>query len=150
MIRQPPRSKRTDTPVPYTTLVRSREAVPDPEILLASLVETLGRVHITAVDATALALGLTGDTISANLIVVGMAVQLGLLPLKPDSIEQAIKLNGVATKLNIRAFRLGRLFIVDPEHVSKLARRAGGPAAVPRTLAEVIAHRSDRKSTRLN
>src|SRR3546814_5094043 len=65
-----------------------------------------------------------------------------LLPLKPDSIEQAIKLNGVATKLNIRAFRLGRLFIVDPEHVSKLARRAGGPAAVPRTLAEVIAHRS--------
>src|SRR3546814_14290315 len=92
--------------LPTAAFQFDRDAVPEPEILLASLVETLGRVHITAVDATALALGLTGDTISANLIVVGMAVQLGLLPLKPDSIEQAIKLNGVATKLNIRAFRL--------------------------------------------
>src|SRR3546814_18984678 len=93
--------------LPTAAFQFDRDAVPEPEILLASLVETLGRVHITAVDATALALGLTGDTISANLIVVGMAVQLGLLPLKPDSIEQAIKLNGVATKLN----KIGRAHV---------------------------------------
>ncbi|KRB80591.1 indolepyruvate ferredoxin oxidoreductase [Sphingomonas sp. Root710] len=127
--------------LPTVAFQFDRDAVPEPEILLGRLAATIGRDRLTTMDAAALALGLTGDTIAANLMVVGMASQLGLLPVTPAALEQAIGLNGVAVKLNLTAFRLGRLFIADPDRVESLIRK---PAAqpLPQTLDEIIAHRS--------
>jgi indolepyruvate ferredoxin oxidoreductase len=97
---------------------------------------------VTGLDATALALGLTGDTIAANLMVVGMAAQMGALPVTAEALERAITLNGVAIALNLKAFRLGRLFVVDPDKVRRLAHTAPEPPATPQTLADTVAHRS--------
>ena len=37
-----------------------------------------------------------GDSIMANLFVVGFALQKGYLPVSPEAVAEAIKLNGIA------------------------------------------------------
>ena len=82
-------------------------------------------------DAAAMCADLVGDTVGANIFVVGMAVQAGLLPVDPESIERAIELNGVAVELNRAAFRWGRWQIADPELVAaargEQRRKPSGP-----------------------
>jgi indolepyruvate ferredoxin oxidoreductase len=78
-------------------------------------------------DAAAITTGLFGDAVTANLFVVGMAVQAGCLPISPASIERAIGLNGVAVAGNRAAFRWGRLQIVNPEAVVAAATRDSAP-----------------------
>ena len=70
------------------------------------------RVH--CVEATATARRLLGDTIGANLFMVGFALQKGWLPLRRASIEQAIQLNGTAVTLNLAALALGRVAAAAP------------------------------------
>jgi len=119
-----------------------RDTVPQPEALLERLTVAIGCDRVTGVDATALAIGLTGDTMATNLMVVGMAAQLGTLPVTPGSLEQAITLNGVAVKLNLAAFRLGRLFIAEPDRIAALPQAPTKQSPIPATLAELVAHRS--------
>lgn len=76
----------------------------------------LGRTIASAVPegrsgplaATSIAREALGDTIGANLLLVGAAWQKGLIPLGLSSIEAAIRLNGVQGELNLAAFSLGR------------------------------------------
>jgi indolepyruvate ferredoxin oxidoreductase len=70
--------------------------------------------NVARVPATALADALLGDTIGANAILLGHAVQTGALPLPPDTIEAAIRAVGTAVDLNLAAFRIGRRFAADP------------------------------------
>jgi indolepyruvate ferredoxin oxidoreductase len=88
-------------------------------------------------DAAAITEDLFGHATSANLFVVGMAVQAGCLPISPDQIEAAIELNGVAVAANIAAFRWGRAQIATPERV-EASRRVHVPewvtAKVERTI----------------
>src|SRR5215212_330646 len=60
------------------------------------------------VDATRLATALLGNSIGANIFMVGYAYQLGALPLSAESIEKAIELNGEAVPMNLAAFQFGR------------------------------------------
>ncbi len=55
---------------------------------------------------------------AANVIVIGAAYQLGVIPVSAGAIEQAIEINGVAVDMNLAAFRLGRRLIVDPDQVA--------------------------------
>ena len=75
------------------------------------------------VDATSFAPELTGDAISANLIILGAAYQQGLIPLRAEAIEQAIKLNGVAVEKSLDAFAWGRLFVAEPDRLSAIMGR---------------------------
>jgi indolepyruvate ferredoxin oxidoreductase len=61
--------------------------------------------------------GLFGNTTAANVLLLGVAVQAGALPIDPANIERAIELNGVAVRQNIAAFRFGRRWVVDPASV---------------------------------
>ncbi|MFT5442610.1 MAG: indolepyruvate ferredoxin oxidoreductase [Myxococcota bacterium] len=63
-----------------------------------------------------------GDAIGANLVLLGHAFQLGLIPLELDSIEGAIRLNAVAVEANHTAFALGRLSAFDPKLVEELCK----------------------------
>ena len=56
---------------------------------------------------------LLGDAIYTNMILVGMSLQSGELPLSSGSVEHAIKLNGVAINENLNAFRIGRLLVCE-------------------------------------
>ncbi|MCZ6730674.1 MAG: indolepyruvate ferredoxin oxidoreductase family protein, partial [SAR324 cluster bacterium] len=66
---------------------------------------------------------LFGDPMTNNVFMMGAAYQAGLIPLRAESIEEAIQVNGVAVDQNIRAFRWGRKFIHSPDEVNALIRR---------------------------
>ncbi len=98
--------------------------------LIADIESAAGAERVARVDATGAALELLGDTLGANLFMVGFALQSGWLPLTLDSVERAIELNGAAVEFNRRALALGRLAAASPERLAGL-RRTEAPAAVP-------------------
>jgi len=117
-----------------TVLVASTDAVPTgmmvthPEIPLPagdSLLERVAQVTRAAdnryLDAAALADGLLGSTTNANIMMLGVAVQVGAIPVPVSAIEEAIGLNGVAVETNLNAFRWGRAWAVDHASVEKTA-----------------------------
>ena len=69
------------------------------------------------VDTIAVTEGLFGDSTTANVFQLGVAYQIGALPIPAEAIEQAIELNGAAVEANRLAFRWGRMWAVDPERV---------------------------------
>ena len=95
------------------------------------------------VDATRLATALLGDSIAANLFMLGYAFQKGCIPVSAESLERAIELNAVAVEANKRAFAWGRRAQVDPEAVARAAM-PGQPVVVklPQSLDGLIRHRT--------
>ena len=77
-------------------------------------------------DAIALSEALFGSHMPANLMLIGAAYQLGLIPISSAAIEQAIQLNGVSVKANVQAFRVGRRIVVDPAWVGTLETKRKG------------------------
>ncbi|MXZ84534.1 MAG: indolepyruvate ferredoxin oxidoreductase family protein [Acidimicrobiia bacterium] len=125
-----------------TAVVGSRDVVPPgaktahPEIDMPTVEELLERVRSETrgdaqfwAGASDLAQALVGDAVGANVFVVGMAVQTGLLPVTPEAVETAIELNGVAVELNTAAFRWGRWWVADQAMVETTA--AGRAAPLP-------------------
>jgi indolepyruvate ferredoxin oxidoreductase len=95
------------------------------------------------VDATRLARTLLGDSIAANLFLVGYAFQKGLLPVSAEAIQRAIELNGVAVDFNRAAFLWGRRTAHAPQAVESLLRRSAPPEETPPAdLDALIAHRA--------
>ena len=78
-----------------------------------------------------MAVALTGDAIAANMMMVGIAWQKGMIPLSRAAIERAIELNGVSVDLNRKAFAWGRMAAHDLDTVT----RAAGIAAAPEGAA---------------
>jgi indolepyruvate ferredoxin oxidoreductase len=122
---------------------------PDYRVDLSMLERRIGRRvgagHIHSLDATKLATALLGNAIGANMMLVGHAWQSGLIPLRLESIEQALRLNGTALRMNLTAFALGRLTAVDPARVEQMLAAAGvHEAKVPETLEAMLASRSRR------
>lgn len=114
------------------------------ETEVETLVEKNVRNRDHFINFTDLATQLTGDAISANMMMLGYAWQQGLVPIGRDAIEQAVTLNGVAVKANIAAFNWGRLLAHDPEAVTSAAGPAQVTARPQNALStdELIAHRS--------
>ena len=119
-----------------TSVVGSLDVVPPgaktahPEIDMPTAEELLERVRAETrgdaqfwAGASDLAHALVGDAVGANVFVVGMAVQTGLLPVTPEALETAIELNGVAVELNTAAFRWGRWWVADQAMVEAAAER---------------------------
>jgi indolepyruvate ferredoxin oxidoreductase len=72
------------------------------------------------VDASRLAVTLLGNSIGANMFMLGYAYQLGALPVSGEALEKAIEMNGEAVAMNLAAFRYGRRAAVDPAAVQAL------------------------------
>ena len=111
--------------------------------LLQAITFRAGADRSRAIDATRAATALIGDSIGANIFLLGLAWQAGSIPLSREAIERAIELNGVDIELNKTAFTWGRRAAVEPDVVTSLAERAAGRGSqVPaRDLDEVIARR---------
>ncbi|MGH9133153.1 MAG: indolepyruvate ferredoxin oxidoreductase family protein, partial [Ilumatobacteraceae bacterium] len=82
------------------------------------------------VDAAAITTGLLGNSVTANVFVVGVAYQAGLIPVPATAVEQAIELNGAAVEANLAAFRWGRSWYMDPDAVERRADRTNRAAGV--------------------
>ena len=90
------------------------------------------------VDATALAGALAGSAAAANILLLGVAVQDGRIPVSVGAVERAIDLNGVAVDVNLAAFDWGRRWAHDPEAVERLATAAdGGGSVVAMTVPDL-------------
>lgn len=70
------------------------------------------------IDTVALADHWFGDHLAANLILLGVAYQVGALPLDAGSLEEAIRTSGVEGDRNTAAFRIGRYLIASPQEVA--------------------------------
>jgi indolepyruvate ferredoxin oxidoreductase len=81
-----------------------------------------GRTHF--VNASKLSTALLGQSLGANMFMLGYAYQLGTLPISAQAIEKAIEMNGEAVAMNHAAFRWGRRAAIDLAAVEALARPA--------------------------
>jgi indolepyruvate ferredoxin oxidoreductase len=99
-----------------------------------------------SVDATEAARILLGDTVGSNMLMVGYALQLGLLPVSLEAVERAVELNGVAIKFNLKALALGRLLAADPGKFDELLRTSQPEDVVtkPMTIEDRITLRKSR------
>jgi indolepyruvate ferredoxin oxidoreductase len=113
--------------VEQTVMVASTSETPTgsmvghPEKDLPTVEELVGRADSRThsglnrfVDASAISHSLFGDAAPANVLLLGVAVQAGAIPVDPASVERAIGLNGVAVDRNRAAFRAGRRWAMDP------------------------------------
>ncbi len=97
-----------------------------------------------SIDATGLAAALMGDSIAANLFMLGYAFQKGAIPLTLAAIARAIELNGVAVDTNKRSFAWGRLAAHDRPRVEMLVRGAlrDDPVPEPQSLDALVESRA--------
>jgi indolepyruvate ferredoxin oxidoreductase len=91
-------------------------------------------------DAAAITTGLFGGTTTINIFMLGVAAQVGAVPVGTEFLERAIELNGVAVEGNIAAFRWGRRWAVDPAGVEAAAGLVAPP---PESLDELIDRLAD-------
>ncbi|MEM7242810.1 MAG: indolepyruvate ferredoxin oxidoreductase family protein [Pseudomonadota bacterium] len=89
-----------------------------------------------------IALGLLGDEIFVNVMMLGFAYQKGLLPVSAQALHDAIALNGVAIAQNKAAFDWGRAFANDARAVLDRLTPQDAPKPVDAlSLDEIIQSR---------
>ena len=96
------------------------------ERLKRAIVLHASRERSHFVDAGRLAVALLGNSIGANMFMLGYAYQLGALPLSAEAIQKAIEMNGEAVPMNLAAFSYGRRAAVDPAAVEALVKPDAG------------------------
>lgn len=112
--------------------------------LTAAISERVRKGTLFALDAHAYAVTLFGDSIASNMFLVGVAYQLGHIPIGAAAIEQAIELNGAAVEMNRQAFRFGRLAAHDKAALDRLAAPKAAAASAPQTFEQLVASRTQR------
>jgi indolepyruvate ferredoxin oxidoreductase len=115
------------------------------ERLKRTIVADAGADNTHFIDASGIAAALFGQSIGANMFMVGYAFQLGAIPLSAAAIEQAIALNGEAVAMNRAAFHWGRRAVVDRATVEKLAKPATAIASDARRLSESFEETVERR-----
>jgi len=115
------------------------------ERLKRAIVADAGREKTHFVDASRAASALFGNTVGANIFLVGYAYQLGAIPLAAASIEQAIELNGEAVEMNKAAFRWGRRSVVEPAAVEALIKPKPEALSDARKLSQSFQEMVERR-----
>ena len=124
--------------MPTGDIVRRRDADLAVDQRLAAIHGVVGEGALTAIDANRLSEKLMGDTVFANVMMLGFAWQLGLVPVGFEALRQAIELNGVAIEVNHRAFLIGRISAAKPEALAGLIEPK---PAIGETLDQMVSRR---------
>lgn len=133
------------TPTPTGSMVGYPDRhLPEADELVARAADSVRSDTFVAVDAGGTCLRLFGNSAPANVLLLGVAVQAGAVPVGPGPIERAIELNGVAVDLNLAAFRAGRRMAHDPEAFADADGRVPNHStvdvpALPPTLTNRVA-----------
>ncbi len=113
--------------------------------LLDNLDRQTGETTLSVGDALAAATALVGVPETANMFVLGAALQAGTIPLPLEAVEGAIALNGVAVEANLAALTWGRLAVHDrprfEEHLR--ARREDAVTVSVSPLAQSLSVKVD-------
>ena len=124
--------------MPTGDLVQNRDADLKPRERLEAIAGVMGK-GMTSFDANALALALVGDTVFANVMMLGAGWQAGLVPLSEAALMRAIELNGVKPEPNKAAFTWGRIVAHAPDAVEKIVALPVNPV---QTLDHIIETRA--------
>jgi indolepyruvate ferredoxin oxidoreductase len=119
--------------------VRDPNASLHADALLDKMRHAAGPERVFTTDAQSIAQRMLGDTMPANIVMLGVAFQRGLVPVSEAALMRAIELNGVAVETNKLAFALGRLSVAAPEAVLRLEESPATEGAD--TLDALIARR---------
>jgi indolepyruvate ferredoxin oxidoreductase len=95
------------------------------------------------IDASGIATALLGNSIAANMFMLGHAYQQGLVPLSAAALTRAIELNGEAVAMNLAAFAWGRMAATDRRIVeTAIAPQPDEPSSAPTdTLDDLVERR---------
>ncbi len=121
--------------------VQHRDASLRADERIAAIGDVVGRERLSVVGANELAAKLLGNTIYANVVMLGYAFQEGLVPVSLAALTRAIELNGVDVETNQRAFGYGRIAAARPDF---LERELAAPVVRPaetESLDELIERR---------
>jgi indolepyruvate ferredoxin oxidoreductase len=127
--------------MPTGDFVRQRDANLRVDDRLAAIAGSIGEQNLATVDANTLAHRLMGDTIYANVLMVGAAWQSGLVPVSREALLRAIELNGVKIEENKQAFTWGRIAVNAPEALDSLLN--GGAEKATESLDDMIERRRE-------
>ncbi|WP_298922625.1 indolepyruvate ferredoxin oxidoreductase family protein [uncultured Roseobacter sp.] len=100
--------------MPTGDLVLNRDASLKVSQRRAAIEDAVGAENVACFNANEMANVLMGDTVFANVMMLGFSWQRGLVPVGYDALMRAIELNGVAPEKNRMAFAYGRALAVDP------------------------------------
>ncbi|MFP3494008.1 indolepyruvate ferredoxin oxidoreductase family protein [Pseudomonas sp. SIMBA_059] len=128
---------------PTSEFIKSRDWLTPLNDLLGRLKARLDKGRLVTLPAAQIATQMLGDAIFANLMLLGMAWQLGRVPVSRESLEKAIELNKTAVAKNLEAFRIGCHIAANPSLVHQLLGEQQAKKA-PLTLDELIEDRTDR------
>jgi indolepyruvate ferredoxin oxidoreductase len=108
---------------------------------IKAISNVVGAHNFEALDANAIAEELMGNTIYANVLLLGAAWQLGMVPVSLPALMRAIELNGVEPDKNKLAFSWGRLAVANPEKLQAALHKEDRNRN-EETLGEVIDRRA--------
>jgi indolepyruvate ferredoxin oxidoreductase len=122
---------------------RNAEFALPSERLRRAIVGAAGRDNCHFVNSSRLATALLGQSLGANMFLLGYAYQIGALPLSAAAVERALELNGEAVAMNVAAFRWGRRAALDLAAVEALAVPAEPEPAqrLSQSFDEMVARR---------
>ncbi|MCD9149161.1 indolepyruvate ferredoxin oxidoreductase family protein [Pseudophaeobacter flagellatus] len=104
--------------MPTGDLVLHRDADLMAGLREKEIATAVGPENLSGFNANEAAEAMLGDTVLANVMMLGFAWQKGLVPVSATALDQAIELNGVAIEKNHLALTIGRAMAVDPDLVS--------------------------------
>jgi indolepyruvate ferredoxin oxidoreductase len=125
--------------MPTGDVVRLRDADLASRVRLREIERVVGAGNLDTINANVLAERLLGDSVYANIIMLGFAWQRGLIPISLQALLRAIELNNVSVERNRQAFAWGRIAFADPEFL----RKPDEAGQERETLDQVIARRAD-------
>ncbi len=123
---------------------RQRDLTMPMDEMRAALSQSAGADAASFIDAHATAAALLGDTMSANIFLLGYAWQRGAVPVSADALHAAIRLNAVAVERNLDAFSWGRFAAHDAGAMDNILNSSASQPARstrPETLEEAIERR---------
>jgi indolepyruvate ferredoxin oxidoreductase len=123
------------------SFIRDRDFEFPGERLLQELRSRCRADRLYSIDATRLASALLGDSIGANVFMLGFAFQRGLLPLSAAALYRALELYGINVAENKQAFDWGRYAAENRNEVEQLASGGQQPEPKARTLPEIVSRR---------
>ncbi|NWG93108.1 MAG: indolepyruvate ferredoxin oxidoreductase family protein, partial [Parvularculaceae bacterium] len=128
--------------LPTADFIRDRNVDFEAHRRIKTLRKACGDGHVATIDAAGVALRHLGDTVYANMLLLGFAWQEGLVPVSEAALARAIELNGVSVASNMKAFSLGRAAAVDLQTVIRAAGLSDAAPADP-PLQELIERRAE-------
>ncbi|BCG04179.1 indolepyruvate ferredoxin oxidoreductase (plasmid) [Paraburkholderia sp. PGU19] len=125
-----------ETPTP--DVIRDRDASLPVNLMHDRVRTRCSDTVFHALDASALAQHIFGDTLPTHTMMLGYAWQKGLVPLSHAAITQAIERNGAAIDMNKSAFNWGRIAAAKPEALKALEQQSGRSSPEVQSLAELM------------